>query len=214
MLKPIDKTGERLAELRKERKWTQKQVAEKLGVHEVSYNAWENGEIIKKNVIRDNKVPRANTEKTNRKAVNIGSKYIAALADEYGVSVDYILGRTDYRTINGADIARITGLSDHALKVLQLCGGDNPMMYHHARDVSRLLVDWDKNGANSLLSIITKYIQCKRGTVGRIVPDGGGLSPLGAVDMDISAALLYGIIEAVKEYKTNYENELNAARID
>lgn len=207
MLKPIDKTGERLAELRKERQWTQKQVAEKLGVHEVSYNAWENGEIIKKNVIRDNKVHRANTEKTNRKAVNIGSKYIAALADEYGVSVDYILGRTEYKTINGADIARITGLSDHAISVLQWYGsGDNPMQYHIARDASRLvswlLEDWEKQGGNSILQILESYLQTAPDTAGRITPDTGKeFDSLKTVQVDMNAVLLLQIVAACERYK-------------
>lgn len=203
----INETGARLAALRKENGLTQKAVAERLGINEKSYTVWEVGR---------RKKSHKEGEKTRpeKEAVDISNAHLCALADLYGVSVDYILGRTDYKTINGADVARITGLSDPAIKVLQLCGGDNPMMYHHARDVSRLLVDWDKNGANSLLSIITKYIQCEYRAVGRIVPDGGGLSPLGALDIDMNAALLYGIAAAVKTYKEDYQNELKAARID
>lgn len=213
----INETGARLAALRKEKRvfrngkevigMTQKEVAERLGINEKSYTVWEVGR---------RKKSHKEGEKTRpeKEAVDISNAHLCALADLYGVSCDYILGRTDYKTINGADVARITGLSDPAIKVLQLCGGDNPMMYHHARDVSRLLVDWDKNGANSLLSVLSQFIQCTPGTVARITPDGGGLSSLDAVEMDMNAALLYGIAAAAERYKAVYQNELKAARID
>ena len=191
----IDETGARLAALRKEKGYTQREVAEKIGIHEKSYNVYEVGRRKKSNKVGESTRPE-------KESVDISNAHLVALADLYGVSVDYILGRTDYKTINGADVARITGLSDSAIAVLQLCGGDNPMMYHHARDVSRLLVDWNKYGAESLLSIITKYIQCAPGTV----------APLGAVSMDISAAYLYGIAAAAQRYKSDYQNEISAAR--
>ena len=175
---------------------TQKEVAEKIGIHEKSYNVYEVGRRKKSAKIGESTRPE-------KEAVDISNAHLCALADLYGVSVDYILGRTEYQTIDGADVARITGLSDHAIKVLKMCGGDNPMMYHHARDVSRLLVDWDKYGAESLLSIITKYIQCPRESV-----------TLGAVEMDASAAYLYGIAAAAETYKKDFEKELNAARTD
>ena len=213
----INETGARLAALRKEKRvfrngkevigMTQKEVAERLGVNETTVNAWEVGKAKK-----SYKVGQKSQEK--KEPYDISSTNLKALADLYGVSVDYILGRTDYKTINGADVARITGLSDPAIKVLQLCGGDNPMMYHHARDVSRLLVDWDKNGANSLLSVLSQFIQCPYKRRGQFTPEGGGLAPLDAVEMDMNAALLYGIIAAAERYKADFQNELKAARID
>ena len=203
----INETGARLAALRKEKGLTQKAVAEKLGINEKSYTVWEVGR---------RKKSHKEGEKTRpeKEAVDISNDHLCALADLYGVSCDYILGRTDYKTINGADVARITGLSDPAIKVLQLCGGDNPMMYHHARDVSRLLVDWDKNGAESLLSAVSQFIQCPYKRRGQFTPEGGGLAPLGAVEMDMNDALLYGIVAAAERYKADYQNELKAARID
>lgn len=203
----INETGARLAALRKEKGLTQKVVAERLGINEKSYTVWEVGR---------RKKSHKEGEKTRqeKEAVDISNAHLCALADLYSVSVDYILGRTNYKTINGADVARITGLSDPAIRVLQLCGGDNPMMYHHARDVSRILVDWEKNGANSLLSILSQFAQCAPGTVARITPDGGGLSALGAVDMDMSAALLYGIAAAAERYRADFQKEMKAARKD
>ena len=153
----INETGRRLWKLRKEKDYTQKEVAQLIGVNETSYKSWENGEIIKSTVRgKDGKMHRVNT--LDRRPVNIGSAYIVKLADLYEVSVDYILCRTDYRTINGADVAKITGLSDHAISVLRQCGsGSNSMMYHVARDasslVSWLLEDWDKQGGNSILQV-------------------------------------------------------------
>jgi transcriptional regulator with XRE-family HTH domain len=209
--------GARLAALRKEKKvlrngkietgMTQKEVAEELGVNVTTVNAWEVGK--KKRSYKEGERTRPEKE-----PYDISNTHLCALADLYGVSVDYILGRTDYKTINGADVARITGLSDPAIKVLQLCGGDNPMMYHHARDVSRLLVDWDKNGAESLLSAVSQFIQCPYKRRGQFTPEGGGLAPLDAVEMDMNAALLYGIIAAAERYKADFQNELKAARID
>ena len=203
----INETGARLAALRKENGYTQKEVAEKIGVHEKSYNVFEVGRRKKSN-------KEGESTRPEKEAVDISNAHLIALADLYGVSVDYILGRTEYRTVNGADVARITGLSDPAIKVLQLCGGDNPMMYHHARDVSRLLVDWEKNGGESLLSVLSQFAKCAPGTVARITPDGGGFAALGAVEMDMNAALLYGIAAAAERYKADFQKELNAARTD
>ena len=213
----INETGARLAALRKEKKvfrngkeetgMTQKEVAERIGIHEKSYNVYEVGRRKKSSKIGESTRPE-------KEAVDISNAHLKALADLYGVSVDYILGRTKYQTIDGEDVARITGLSDNAIKVLKMCGEGNPMMYHHARDVSRLLVDWEKNGGNSLVSAIMNYAKCTPGTVARIMPEDGDLSPLGAVDMDMNAALLFGIAAAAERYKINFQNELNAARAD
>ena len=192
----INETGARLAALRKENGFTQKEVAEKIGIHEKSYNVFEVGRRKKSGKIGESTRPE-------KEPVNISNAHLCALADLYGVSVDYLLGRTEYRSINGADIARITGLSDHAISVLQLCGGDNPMMYHHARDVSRILADWDRYGAESLLAVLTNYAQCAPGEI-----------ILGAVKMDIETAYLYRIAAAAEIYKADFEKEMNAARTD
>lgn len=207
MAEYINEIGARLAALRKERGLKQKDVAERIGIHEKSYNVYEVGRRKKSTKIGESTRPK-------KESVDISNAHLIALADLYGVSCDYILGRTEYRTINGADVARITGLSDPAIRVLQLCGGDNPMMYHHARDVSRILMDWEKNGGDSLLSILSQFTKCAPGTVARITPDGDGFAPLGTVEMDMNAALLYGIAAAAERYKADFQKELNAARTD
>ena len=110
-LSPINETGKRLIELRQARGLSQKDVAQKIGVNYTSYSAWEIGEY------------RKNGGQT-RQPVELKAKHIAALADLYGVSADYIIGRSPYTAIDGAALADITGLSDTALRVLQRCAHD------------------------------------------------------------------------------------------
>lgn len=65
--------GERLRELRKERGILQREMAGVLGVTEVHYRRVEAGKI------------------------NIPTLTLCALADYYGVTTDYLLGRSDQR---------------------------------------------------------------------------------------------------------------------
>ncbi len=64
--------GQRLKELRKENAYTQKQVAEKLGIKEVTYLHYE----------KEQREPPLSL--------------LADIAKFYGVSVDYLLGLSDY----------------------------------------------------------------------------------------------------------------------
>ena len=65
--------GGRLRELRKEKKLKQRELAALLGVTEVHYRRVEAGKI------------------------NIPTLTLCALADYYGVTTDYLLGRSDRR---------------------------------------------------------------------------------------------------------------------
>ncbi|MHA5219027.1 helix-turn-helix domain-containing protein [Dysosmobacter sp.] len=65
--------GERLRELRKERKAYQKDMAEFLGITEVHYRRMEAGK------------------------VNLPTLTLCTLADYYGVTTDYLLGRSETR---------------------------------------------------------------------------------------------------------------------
>lgn len=65
--------GQRLRELRKERKALQKDMAEFLGITEVHYRRIEAGK------------------------VNIPTLTLCTLADYYGVTTDYLLGRSETR---------------------------------------------------------------------------------------------------------------------
>lgn len=61
---------DRLVSLRNNRKWTQLEVAEKLGVKRARYNAWEQG------------ISQPNIE------------VLGKIADLYGVSIDYLVGKS------------------------------------------------------------------------------------------------------------------------
>ena len=74
--------AERLKLLRKERKWSRKQVAEQLKIVERTYQRYENAE-------RD---PTASV--------------LVELADLYDVSVDYLVGRTEDRNEKAAPLRK------------------------------------------------------------------------------------------------------------
>ena len=61
----------RIRDLREDRDWSQKELAEQLGMSQTGYSKYETGE---------NDVP---------------VRVLVALAEIYGTSVDYLLGRTD-----------------------------------------------------------------------------------------------------------------------
>lgn len=80
MVECINETGKRLRKLRLTKGMKGFQVAERLGINEKSYIVWEVG--------RRKKGPE-------KEAVDISNAHLCALADLYGVSCDYILGRTE-----------------------------------------------------------------------------------------------------------------------
>ena len=61
----------RIRDLREDRDWSQKELADQLGMSQTGYSKYETGE---------NDVP---------------VRVLVALAEIYGTSVDYLLGRTD-----------------------------------------------------------------------------------------------------------------------
>lgn len=65
----------RIKELRKQKKLTQEEIATRLGVGRTTYLGYENGKI------------------------GIPAKRLEELADMFGVSIDYISGKTEHRTI-------------------------------------------------------------------------------------------------------------------
>lgn len=92
--------SKRLRELRAERKTTQKQCAESLGVKLTNYNKWENG-------------------------ITPSLEVIANIADYYEVSTDYLLGKessTDYDSCNTfserlVELRNARGLSQDSVAV-------------------------------------------------------------------------------------------------
>ena len=63
----------RIRDLREDKDWTQEYVAEQLGIKQTTYSIYELGKI------------------------NVPAEMFMKLADLYGVSVDYLMGRTDRR---------------------------------------------------------------------------------------------------------------------
>lgn len=87
--------GERIKDLREEKGLTQAELAKKLNVKRETVNQWENN-------VRDLK-----------------TQYTISLANEFGVSADYILGITpDVKTTDPTikEICEYTGLSEKAVK--------------------------------------------------------------------------------------------------
>ncbi|NBI09943.1 XRE family transcriptional regulator [Colidextribacter sp. OB.20] len=66
----------RLRELRQEKHMTQRQMGDLMGITERNYQRWEKGE------------------------VNASGTALIFLGDFFGVSADYLLGRTENREIN------------------------------------------------------------------------------------------------------------------
>lgn len=190
----INKTAERLIELRLERGLTQKQVAQAIGANVTSYADWETGKYV-------------SNIKVDRVPVAIKSTFVCALADFYGVSADYILGRTDYKAINGEAVAALTGLSDAAISVLMENKGCSYLS--PSADASRLLEDFARNGDAGLLSAIHKYALSIPGVcmtinqnTGR--PVNGGLY---GIDVPIESALLYLAVSALERFRADAQSE-------
>ena len=88
----------RIKELRKERKITQLQLAKAVFVDQTTISQWETGKTFP-------------TAETQRK-----------LADLFGVSIDYLLGRSDSKYGEGLEIANIVPLSEVVKKKIPILG--------------------------------------------------------------------------------------------
>lgn len=86
----------RIIELRKEAGLNQTQVAERIGCVLKTYQNYEQGH--------------------NYPTI----EYTAALAELYKVSIDYLLGRSDCRSVENDYISEKTGLTDSAIKALEI----------------------------------------------------------------------------------------------
>lgn len=74
MAEASERLGARIAELRKERGWTQRELAERAGI-----------------------TPTYVSEIENARAGNVGSSILLEIADALGASLDYLLGRRETR---------------------------------------------------------------------------------------------------------------------
>ena len=83
-----------LKSLRNERGWSQEKVGQMVHKSRQAINGYENG-------------------------VEPPLSTVIALADVFGVSVDYLLGRSDFRSVDNEYISRETGLSDDSIQQLK-----------------------------------------------------------------------------------------------
>lgn len=86
----------RLKQLRKEKKLSQGKLAEETGISRDTIIEYEKPGAIPKRM-----------------------DYTIQLADFFGVSVDYLLGRSDFRSVDNEYISRETGLSDDSIQQLK-----------------------------------------------------------------------------------------------
>lgn len=93
-----------IKELRTNNGYTQNYVAKQIKVEVKTYRSWEIG------YYKDNTqmYPKIDNDK------------LEALADLYNVSVDYILGRSEYLSVENEKIGEITGLSNDAIEMLKI----------------------------------------------------------------------------------------------
>ena len=81
--------------LRNQKGYTQKEVANAIGVTDKTYRSWE------------------------KNGTGIEMYNLLSLADFYKVSIDYLLGRSEYTAVENELIGRETGLSDDSINILK-----------------------------------------------------------------------------------------------
>lgn len=160
------KTATRLKELRIEKGLSHAKLKEEL---EKRYEDFTISELsLKKYEVTDE------NHRDAKSVCGMKTEYIYYFADFYGVTTDYIIGRSDCREIYADDILKQTGLSETAIKVLSkhtevnmpsdtLLIGLNYLLELESTD--RTFAD-HSFGDDSVLSLITNYLctQSMRGT--------------------------------------------------
>ena len=90
---------------------------------------------------------------------------IYGLANFYGVSIDYLTGRDDVRTIHTSEISKLTGLSPEAVLALQQ--NNDFRNYNSSRSpftetitgtISRLCIDHEAHRDSSVINAIRAFI--------------------------------------------------------
>ena len=94
----MDTIGKRIAKLRVGRNWTQTDLAEKLYTSRAVVAKWENDE-----------------------KRSVPNEYLIAMADEFRVTTDYLLGRTKAKIPANINVVDKYGLSENALEKLEYC---------------------------------------------------------------------------------------------
>lgn len=182
-----DKVGACLKELRKSdpRKITQQQIADLCCVTVKTYASWEHGQ-----------------------EMPLSAAY--SLSCFYGVSLDYLCGRSNYRTINGDGIGKLTGLSDTAVAILQQ---ENSFQYEDGRkapiiDAANILFDdfkycEDKTDRNdSILMSIRTLLSYRPGE--RLTIDPGTRKFVSFNDIDATMAIFANLQAALLRLRDRF----------
>lgn len=159
MLDPERSRGlrKRLEELRDEKKFTQTVVAEKIGITRPSYNHLETG--------------------VNQP----GIKTLWDLADMYECSIDYLVGRSDYRNEKTEKLGKPLGLSEKSVKGLLAIKASHPSE------------KMDKNVSRTRLEVINYLLE-------KITDDSG-------LDYTYFNYLLNAVIDYINVDFLTYETE-------
>lgn len=145
--------GERLLALREERKETQQQLADAIGITRQSLSRYE----------------------TNERTPNIDLIY--SVSKHYNVSADYLLGLSEVKSLdNSIKIAKkTTGLTEDAIKTLQYMCEHEPLFM---TVFCKLLEDEIKIKGDGLFIRIARYF-CTTPTSGKIIIDKNGAIRIG-----------------------------------
>lgn len=202
----------RMEKLRKDKGMTQKNLCKKIGCSFSMYQKWLHPS-------KDSPFPsQPSIEK------------LCALADVLGCSTDYILGRSDYLTIETGLIASKTGLEEQSVAVLLAnqketevnkafnaavkksgamittnIKGDNPV----ADTISFILSpDHVKRGQGGLVHLLHAYLSSPEKTDNTItIPSDNGASvTLSSADL-LRGALVSQITETLAHYRTEYRRK-------
>ena len=133
----------RLKSLRKEKGYTQIYIAEQLQVTVKTYRSWESGEL--RGTSNEKNYPSTDSEK------------LIKLAKLYNVSVDYLLGLSDYRSVDNSYIGEKTGLSDDSITMLNK---NNNSYFPFIVSTINFLLENDKyiDDKVELLRLISHYV--------------------------------------------------------
>ena len=171
----------RLKQLRKEKSMRQEDVARYVGCTIKAYQGWE----------------RDSTPEILPNTYNLKT-----LAELFGVSTDYILGRTQFRHVENEEISRLTGLSEQSLLAMR----KDPLLV----DVLNMLLS-SRHGQAALRAVYGFLRAPAAGSTNiHITDDGRIISPtawdLGLVEVD--GVDLTPYIQRETDVLSNYERDI------
>lgn len=130
----------RLKELRTKNGYTQNAIAGKIGVTTKTYRTWEIGVF----------------NSCSQSYPPIDNEKLEKLSDIYNVSTDYILGKSNYTSVDNAEIGKITGLNNFAIATLKSL--KKTYDYDHTMDIFNFIMT-DAYLFGSFLGYLRDYIE-------------------------------------------------------